>query len=664
MDDGLGYTATRQAQNDQLAKDDAAAYAAGPGQTTAGKVGNVIGQIATSLPFIETGAGLAGGALGAGAAALGGEATVAGRAAQAGATLATGAGAPTIAGRVLSSVTSGALKGSIGGVATSDPDQTGADAGWGALLGAGLGPVGLAAAPLAKGIALYTGKAGGSLLDMLSPAAKNTAAEAPGAAAAGTGGAAADAASPDAGPAGHTAGDATAATPSPYVNGLTSGPSAPTNPLAGAADGSGAGGPSITAPSQPPQAIPTAIKPQGLVLTQGGAGDVADKLVRLFAQGGPTAIAPSSVLPAGAFDAAEATGNPGLAALKTYLTSSNPGAGNLFAGIKDTNNAARMQVLSGIMGTPADVAQMEAARDAVTSQAHDAAFSNAQPVDIQPFSDQLQTAIDSKKGYPSVQKPLLDLQQTLQDVTQTDPQTGAATADPEHLWNVRQQINAMISPKAAGTAQDGRQAAAQLIGLKPGLDATIEQGAPGFGNFIKQYSDLSAPIDGMNWLQKQGIGITDSQGNITLAKLDSTIKTLQRQQEAPGANTADGVTPDQQQALIALRENLRQAGAAVYKGRLPGSDTFRNLGSNSLINAVSSGAGMPGHMVNMLLPGVGEVAAGPIGTMLGSAAAATRYGANALATRGSNMVTQELINRLTNPAAYQKAVNPLAGGGN
>ncbi len=254
---------------------------------------------------------------------------------------------------------------------------------------------------------------------------------------------------------------------------------------------------------------------------------------------------------------------------------------------------------------------------------------------MQPFADQVQVAIDSKKGFPCVQKPLQDVLDNLNDISTTDPVTGATTADPKHLWNLRQQINASISRKATGTAQDGRQAAAQLTTLKPVLDSTIEPGAPGF---------------------------TDGQGNITLTKLDSTIKNLSRQQVANGVSTADGVTPAQVQALLDLRDNLRQAGAAVYNNKPPGSDTVRNLGSNGLVNLLAGRGGVPTHAVNALLPRVGEMGAGPISMMLGTAARGVRLGAQAFGSRGSDMVMNALVNRLTNPKLYQKAVNPLLGG--
>ena len=670
------------------------------------QVGKIGGDIALTLPAAELGAGVLGAGLGLGADAIGAS-TIAGQALRAGSNLATGTGATGL-GKAATFLTSNAGKGVVMNELTGSPDTPGANAVSGAEYGV-LGAAGLAtAAPIAKGLTLLLGGAGRSILDSLAPAANDAALSA-------TQGASRDAASaapPVSAPSPAPA--STGATPTMAPMGMLSRsvPVAPANRLAGAGlvdDGGAVGG--TTPPSAPAnmlapgalpassnalggsavasdatataggtsgaipsasgyvplsdiastQAVPTSIKPQGLVLTQQQASDAADRVIQHFAAGGPTSL-PTTVLPGSAFDASEATGNTGLAALKSFVINNNPSAGNLFAGIKDTNNAARMQVLSSIMGTPDDIASAEAARDALTSQAREAAFQNAQPVNVTPIASAMQDAIDAKNGYPSVQKPLQDIKDTLDSVTQTDPQTGAVTTDPRALWNVRQEINAMISPMAAGTAKDGRQAAAQLIALKPVLDTEIEKGAPGFGNFIDQYSKLSAPIDGMNWLQKQGITITDPQGNITLNKIDGTIKALQKQQGAPGAREADGVTPDQYQALLASRENLRQAGAAVYRGRLPGSDTARNLGSNAFVNALTAGThGYLGHTINSLVPAVGEATAGPMGLFLGGAMSAARYGAGATVNRGSNMIMDQLANKLTDPNAYQKAVNPLVG---
>ena len=653
IDNAIGVNLNHLDAVNQADQQDEASYQAGAGRTLAGKIGKVAGEVGLTAPIVETGAGLAGGALAAGADAVG-AGTLAGRTAQAASNLVSGAGAGSgigLGGRVVTAATSGALKGAAAGGLTSQSGNPGSDAGYGAAWGAALGPAALAVAPLAKGLMMLTGKVGSGMLDTLAPSAGRDAGDV----------STATPAAPQAAP-GSSYADNPLATPSA----APAPGSGPVNALDPSATGSTTvGAPTAasdvgTSPAPPAQGIPTTIKPQGLVLTQKGAGDVADRIVRLFASGGPTSA--RAPLAGGAFDAAEATGNPGLGALRTYLLSNNPGASNLFAGIHDANNAARMQVLSGLMGSPADLEAMETARDAITSQARSDAFSTAQPVSAQPILDHVDQLIGSANGRPSVQGPLQLYRDQVAAVSTPDA-NGVPMADPADLYNTRQFLGDMISPRAKGTASDGQAAASQLMTLRPTVDSTIEQGAPGFGDYLKQFRDLSGPIDGMRWLQQQGIGITDGQGNITLTKLDSTIKTLQRQQGSNGANTAKSVTPEQYQALVDLRENLRQASAANYRGKVPGSDTARNLGSNGLVNALTAGTtGGWGHALGIALPSAGGAVEGPLGLMVGGGLAAARYGASATAQRGSNMVMNALVQRMTDPEAFGKTFNALAPG--
>lgn len=428
------------------------------------------------------------------------------------------------------------------------------------------------------------------------------------------------------------------------------------NPLAqGAAPtvAPSATGPSSAIPATPPistsaasAAIPEVLpaKPILPIVTQKQADARADQIIQHFA--GQNNLVPNAttLVPGSNPTLAQATGNPGLATLERGFQSVNPGP---FADRAAANAGARSTALGNIIGSPADIQASEAARDAATSAQRQAAFANTTPVDPSPVVAQIDSILSGPQGQrPGVAGPLNSLRNTL---VQTDPQTGVQTlqTDPQQLWGVRQFMNDMISPKAAGTPSDGRMAAAQLSDLKATLDPIIESGAPGFQKFLNTYSEASTPIDGMRYLQS--LNLTDANGNTTLAKLDSAVKGIEKQQAQNGQRAGDSVSDDQLASLKYLRDDMRresQSGA----GKSLGSNTFQNMATNALTGTLGS----------PLVQGLSGAGAGAFGGLPGAIAGyAASKGINSLAGRGERMVQQALMNRLLHP---EIGVNSLAKG--
>jgi hypothetical protein len=437
-----------------------------------------------------------------------------------------------------------------------------------------------------------------------------------------------------------------------------------------ASDGGVASGAAPGAPIGTTQQIPTSLPKTGISLTQKSAAATADKIIAHFAAGGPIDITDNALLTASDGTStkptlAQVTGNPGIATLERAVQSQSPQG---FAQRWQGNDAVRNQVIGGLTGQPGDIDAAEAARDALTSQARTAAFANAQPVDSEPVVDQVQALIAQNAGRPTVQGPLQQvLKQLVQKVPDptVDPNTGLPTpgatieqpiSDPATLYNVRKYIGDIISPKAAGTAQDGRTAAAQLLTLKPVIDDAIESGAPGYKAYISQFDQLSQPIDGMRALQ--ALNLTDANGNTTLAKIDNAVKSLTKQQNAPGYRMADSITPDQMGQLVALRDNMRQAGQSNL-GRSLGSNTFQNLATNSLMNAAGSTGG---HVIGAVGSALGADAAfGPLGAVAGPALSyAASHFAGKLSVKSGAMVMESLTNKLLNPQAALPALQAAA----
>jgi len=400
--------------------------------------------------------------------------------------------------------------------------------------------------------------------------------------------------------------------------------------------------------AEPPAPVVAAVTkaPPGKILpivTQKQADAEADRIIAHFAGSGSTAI-DANPLYSGAKPTLSQSiqgGNAGIAGLERTVREMTPEAQNAFVAREAANQTMRADALRQITGTPADIAAAEAQRDAATAAAKAAVFApdNLKPTDPTPALQKIDTILASGQGQRTVvNKALTDIRAKL-----ADPQTGALQTDPEQLYGIRQAINDMISPKAAGTASDGRQAARELMSVKDALDPVIEQGAPGFQKYIKDYSSQTAPINGMQYLQ--GLNLTDANGKVQLGRLNNAINALQKQQAMPGARLADGVTDQQLNQLLKLRSEFQNDSKQLL-GTPIGSPTVAKLGTNALL----------ANMGNPLVHGlVGSMAGGPT---VGFAAALGRYGSQKLGERGAAMVQQSLRNKLLNPEQATSAFPP------
>lgn len=383
-------------------------------------------------------------------------------------------------------------------------------------------------------------------------------------------------------------------------------------------------------------AIPEKLPPKPLlpVITQAGANKQADRIIAHFAGDSPVNVDTSQIVPGSTPTLAHATGNPGIATLERGFMDANPGP---FADRMAANDAARTELIQNTIGTPEDIQAAITARDRQTADLRDAAFApgNVDRADAAPVVSKINEILASPSGQrDAVQSSLKNI---LAKIQVKDPETGAVTlqSDPEQLYGIRKAIGDALSPLSAGTAADGRQAARELGQVQDALDRAIESGAPGFSKYIDAYSAASRPIDGMKYLQ--GLNLTDAKGNITLAKVDSAIKTINKQQQAGGAKAVKSVSDDQLANLTAVRDDLRRQ-ANIYNGKSLGSTTFQNLATNAATGAL--GNPLVAHGATLL---------GGLHPAIGIPLAAARFGGNRLANRGEAMVQQALQNRLLNP---------------
>ena len=123
------------------------------------------------------------------------------------------------------------------------------------------------------------------------------------------------------------------------------------------------------------QAQPEASTPGislGVIPTVKNAPKLAQAVYDHYATGGPTVLTDAPV-PGVQLTAAQATGNANLARLENMMRDAYP---NQFNAFDTSQRAAVNAAVQKVIGTPDDIAGMQAARDQATSAARNAAFAN------------------------------------------------------------------------------------------------------------------------------------------------------------------------------------------------------------------------------------------------------------------------------------------------
>jgi hypothetical protein len=400
----------------------------------------------------------------------------------------------------------------------------------------------------------------------------------------------------------------------------------------------------------------------GLVepFTEAGRSRIVDRTLRGFAGEGPTNALLDEIVPGSRPTLAQATGNAGLGAAEKNLRNV-PGVTNMFAEREAANKAARTQAWERLAGTEGDIAAATAERDAAAGPLREAAFMGAKPADAAPVVSKIDEILASPSGKrDAVSSALKNLRNkiVLKD--------GTIESDVEQLYGVRKAIRDMLSPLAQGTKQDARLAAKELQDVMGVLDKRIENAAPGFKGYLSEFAEMSKPLDRMSLLQ--GLKITDSQGNITLAKLDNAIKSIEKARLSKGVHPAKSLSDEELSALRALREDMRRESLPAAKAKPPGSDTVQNLATSNALGRFLGNAAT-GTVGGGLLGAGYDLYHGNLpGTAAGVGAIAGMGVRRALAAKDAQ-VLDLLANRLVNPqiapTALQSApVNRLYVGPN
>lgn len=378
--------------------------------------------------------------------------------------------------------------------------------------------------------------------------------------------------------------------------------------------------------------------------TEAGQNRIAGNILQRFAGDTPVAANTAALVSGSQPTLAQTTGNAGIATLERGLQSATPQAANAFAERGAQNAAARVEALANATGTSADL--MTATAQRAANAADDYLKTN---IGI-PTSNTEWTAL---KETPAIRSALARAQAMARNAggsvetivqNRANANLGGAVGAPETyvsgqgLQVVKEALDDQIN--AAARAGKGKMAS-NLIGVKDRLLALMDREIPGYADARAAYAEASRPIDAMKFLQ--GLNLTDAQGNITLAKVQNALRNIEKQQRLPGVNEAKSISPEQLQALTALRDDLlRQSNSGA--GRSVGSNTFQNLATNNILENA-----LPGP-VRALAGGTN----GPVGTLAGKVGNWIYGGAN-------ENIQNRLLQMLLDPQLGTQALQNVGG---
>lgn len=377
-----------------------------------------------------------------------------------------------------------------------------------------------------------------------------------------------------------------------------------------------------------------------------GAGFSPEDALTTAARGGRTAANFDEIIPGSRPTLAQATGNAGIAALERAAISRAP---NAFNELQQANNAARTDFFNGLRGNTQTLEQAVAQREETAIPMLKEALAGARPANANPVMDEIDSILKSPDGQRDAVVSALNKVKAKLDLGPNGVQSDVA-----QLYGIRKSINDQLERVSGKDQSEAQQASKQLLQVKSALDSSIEKAAPGFKGYLSKYAELSKPITSQGYLQNLDL-MDQTSSQFSLNKVKAAVNKIEKLRKAPGANEAKDLSDEQLNGLKALHADL-QREANSGKGMARGSNTFQNLATNQLIEAMGAGGGTVAGAVTpaAIGTGLGYLVGGPAGAAIGGVAGNALGGAVGGAMRAKAPdVEAKLINLLLNPNGAQ-----------
>jgi len=266
------------------------------------------------------------------------------------------------------------------------------------------------------------------------------------------------------------------------------------------------------------------------------------------------------------------TQDPKMAGLENNLRDLYPDA---FRTLDSANDHAYTQHLRETIGTPEQIHNLEAERSAFEEAQRTNAFENEQPISTEELHHTLDQHIEANRGNASVKQAIQKAKDAIADVTDED-----GTALPSNLWNVRKAIGYGLKQAAASENGYMRAASARLTPFMDDLANHIDQGAPGFHDYLGGYSRRSGNIDSLRFLQSRGLTQPSTNAptgeSVNYTALKNLIKQIDKNEVSVATKGTDAVTPEQEARLRTVYRDMMAERTMRDAARSNGSNTFKN----------------------------------------------------------------------------------------
>lgn len=260
----------------------------------------------------------------------------------------------------------------------------------------------------------------------------------------------------------------------------------------------------------------------------------------------------------------------------------------------NANNEARVQYYGEQMGSPESVASEKSVINQEFETALDDMMSKKQPTDPTPVVDTINGMLQGRIGQQDGPRTVLN------SILNKIAPDGKPVTDPDILYGIRQDINNKLDK--AGRAADPSIAHSErpLMQVKTVLDQVIDQGAPGFSDLMKQYSERVAPLDAAEYLQDKFPSIM-KQGQMSPNAFRNLMVDIYKQRKAGGIGPATKLSPDQLAALWNIdsdlqRTNRLSAGMGLGSNTQQIGHTLLAMGGEAALHGVASLAGPFGNV--------------------------------------------------------------------
>ncbi|AOU95865.1 lytic transglycosylase domain-containing protein [Achromobacter ruhlandii] len=320
--------------------------------------------------------------------------------------------------------------------------------------------------------------------------------------------------------------------------------------------------------------------------TESGRQKIAENLLTRAAESGPQRARTQQFVAGVEPTMAEITGNSRVANLQRTVRDLEPAP---FVAREEANAIARQDALSAIRGTSDDLAAAKLARDATAANDY---LSTHVGIPVG------NTEYASLRKTPAFQSAFAEAERMAKNaggsvetkvVNRTNLNRGGQAGKPEtYVSGVGLQRIKMALDDQINTASRAgeRGKAANILQIKDKLLQLMDREIPGYAEARNAYTAASKEIDAMEFIQK--LGLTDAQGNVTLAKVQNALRKIEQERMKPGVNQAKAVTSRQMEVLTNLRDDLLRAGQ-TQAGRSLGSNTAQNLAMQNMMESALPG---------------------------------------------------------------------------